>query len=180
MIDYRVKLSKFLSYILRHDPDKYDLELDKNGYTDLGTVLGVLTNRFKNFKKEDLLRLVERDPKGRFEITSGRIRATYGHSIEVQPGPKSVTPPETLYHGTSSESMERILTEGLRPMDRQFVHLSVTRDDAYAVGSRHTDKPVILMIMAKKAHSGGIEFFKGGNLFLVKEVPAEYIEAENK
>ena len=178
MTDYRIKLSKFLSYILRHDPAKYDLELDEDGSVDLESVLGVLTNRFKNFKKEDLLRLIERDPKGRFEITSGRIRATYGHSIEVRPGSKSVTPPETLYHGTSGESMERILTEGLRPMDRQFVHLSVTKDDAYAVGLRHADKPVILMIMAKKAHSDGIEFFKGGNLFLVKEVPAVYIKVE--
>ena len=176
MHNYRIKLSKFLSYILRHNPDKYGLKLDKSGEANLEEVLVILKERFKDFKKEDLLRLVERDPKGRFDISKGKIRATYGHSIDVSPKSKSVTPPEVLYHGTSEESMERILTGGLKPMDRQYVHLSLDEKDAYAVGLRHSEKPVILKIMARKAFLSGIEFYREGNLFLVKSVPVEYIK----
>jgi putative RNA 2'-phosphotransferase len=176
MADYRIRLSKFLSYILRHDPDKYELELDEFGFADLEKILSVLKERFKNFKKEDLLRLIERDPKGRFEILSGRIRATYGHSVKVRPRSEIVTPPEVLYHGTSEESKEEILRDGLRSMDRQFVHLSATKEDAYAVGLRHADNPVILKIIAREASGAGIEFFKEGKLFLVKEVPSVYIK----
>ncbi|MFQ5952412.1 MAG: RNA 2'-phosphotransferase [Candidatus Omnitrophota bacterium] len=180
MFDYRIKLSKFLSYILRHDPGKYGLQLDKNGFTDLEKVLDVLRGRFKKFQKEDLLRLVESDPKGRFEISGERIRATYGHSVEVQPMSESVEPPEVLYHGTSEESMERIFADGIKPMDRQFVHLSLNEKDAYVVGSRHTEEPVILKIMARQASLDGLKFFKERNLFLVKEVPPVYIKKNNE
>jgi putative RNA 2'-phosphotransferase len=180
MNGYRIKLSKFLSYILRHDPDKYGLKLDKYGNAELDEVLGVLAQRFKDFKKADLCKLVERDPKGRFQITAGKIRATYGHSVQVQPKAKSVKPPEVLYHGTSKESVIRILTDGLEPMGRQFVHLSLNKDDAYAVGLRHDREPVILEIMAEQAYANGVKFFKEGNLYLVKSVPADYIKAREE
>ncbi|MGD2279371.1 MAG: RNA 2'-phosphotransferase [Candidatus Omnitrophota bacterium] len=178
MTEFRIRLSKFLSYVLRHDPGKYGLKLDKHGCADLEKVLSVLKERFKKFQKNDLTRLVERDPKGRFEISGNKIRATYGHSIEVQPVSEKITPPEVLYHGTSKESADEILKNGLKPMDRQFVHLSVNEDDAYSVGSRHTENPVILEIMAKEAFDDGVEFFKEGHLYLAKEIPAGYIKAE--
>jgi len=178
MPKYRIRLSKFLSFILRHDPAKYDLDLDKHGYTATEKVLEVLQKRFTHFKEEDLLDLVKADPKGRFEIKGDKIRATYGHSVEVVPEAESTLPPEVLYHGTSEESVERILSEGLKPMDRQFVHLSMTKKDAYMVGSRHTHEPIVLEILARDAAESGIKFYKEGKLFLAKEVPAEYIRAK--
>jgi len=177
---YRIRLSKFLSFILRHSPDKYDLSIDKNGYAEVDSVINILKPRFKNFKKEDLFELVKDDPKGRFEISGSRIRATYGHSINVVPRSESVEPPEILYHGTSKESAGKIIEEGLSPMDRQFVHLSVNEQDAYAVGSRHTEEPVILRIMARKAASEGIVFYKEGKLFLAKYIPKGYISVSGK
>ena len=177
MTNYRIRLSKFLSYVLRHDPQKYGLKLDQYGNADLERVQDILKKRFREFKKEDLSRLVERDPKGRFEVSGGKIRATYGHSIKVRPKSENTAPPEILYHGTSSESSERILSGGLNPMDRQFVHLSLNEEDAHMVGSRHTDNPVILRVLAAKAYADGIKFFKEGCLYLVKSPPAEYIES---
>ena len=177
MTNYRIRLSKFLSYILRHDSEKYGLKLDEYGNADLEEVQDVLKKRFREFKKEDLSRLVDRDPKGRFEISGEKIRATYGHSIRVKPKSKNIAPPEILYHGTSAESAKNILSNGLKSMDRQFVHLSLNEEDAHMVGSRHTDNPVILKILAAKAYADGIEFFKEGCLYLVKSLPAEYIES---
>ena len=81
-----------------------------------------------------------------------------------------------MYHGTSKDSVDKILAGGLRPMDRQFVHLSVNEKDAYAVGSRHDTEPVILKIMAGQAFADGIEFYKEGSLFLVKEIPGRYVK----
>ncbi len=178
MTIYSVKLSKFLSYVLRHAPDRYELELDENGYAPLEKVLNVLKGRFKYFKKEDLFELVKDDKKGRFEIAGKRIRATYGHSVDVKPASKSVAPPEVLYHGTSEENLKTILAEGLKPMDRRFVHLSLSMKDAYMVGLRHSQTPVILEIRARQANLDNIEFYREGKLFLAKYVPAEYIKVK--
>ena len=176
MAVYRIRLSKFLSYILRHAPHEYNLKLDKNGYAEIEKVLSILGEKFRFFKKEDLFSLVKSDRKGRFEIADNKIRATYGHSIEIAPKAKPVTPPEFLYHGTSGESAEKIASSGLRPMGRQFVHLSLNESDAYAVGLRHTENPVILKIMAKDASLRGVKFFKAGCVFLVEYVPGEFIK----
>lgn len=176
MDSHRIKLSKFLAYILRHAPGEYNLDLDKNGYADLDNVLEILSKRFRDFKKEDLSGLVENDPKGRFEIIDKKIRATYGHSVNVQPKGENVEPPEILYHGTSKENADIIFRDGLKPMGRKFAHLSTNEEDAHTIGLRHTRQPVILKIMAKKASQNGVKFFKEGNLFLTEFVPEEYIE----
>lgn len=163
---------------MRHAPQAYGLKLDKNGFAELDKVLDILKSRFRKFKREDLLDLVENDPKGRFEITSNKIRATYGHSIEVLPKGRPVVPPEILYHGTSRENAQKILGHGLKPMGRQFVHLSSNQEDGIKVGLRHSKNPVILKIMAKEASASGIEFFKEGALFLAKFIPKDYIKTD--
>ena len=175
MHSYRIKVSKFLSYILRHHPGKYDLAPDKNGFVSLKDVVEALKKRFKGFRDEEIFDLVSKDPKGRFEIKNEKISATYGHSIEVSHEAKERTPPEVLYHGTSPEGSDRILSSGLKPMNRQFVHLSLTESDAYMVGSRHSKTPVILKINALKASQDGIKFYREGNTFLAREIPPEYI-----
>jgi putative RNA 2'-phosphotransferase len=176
---YHTRLSKYLSYVLRHQPGEAGLTLDANGFADVEPVMAALRKRFKYFKREDLMDLVKNDPKKRFDLTEGRIRATYGHSVEVVPASVCVMPPEVLYHGTSSESAERILSEGLKPRDRQYVHLSVTLDDALAVGRRHTDAPVILRIESQRAAEDDIEFYKEGKLYMARFIPSEYIRRKN-
>lgn len=174
----RTRLSKFLSYVLRHDPAKYGLQPDKYGFVSITEVLRVLRKRFRNFREGELFDLIPNDPKGRFEVAGRKIRATYGHSYDVIPSALEEAPPEVLYHGTSRGSAEIILREGLRPMDRKYVHLSINADDARAVGSRHDEDPVILRIMASEAALAGIKFYREANVFLVKYVPKEFIASD--
>jgi putative RNA 2'-phosphotransferase len=174
--DFRIRLSKFLSFILRHDPSKYNLKLDKNGYAQVKDVLSVLKDRFSQFKEAELFSVIESDSKGRFELKDDKIRATYGHSIDVECPKENIIPPKVLYHGTSEGSAEVILREGLKPMQRRYVHLSESEEDARAVGLRHTFQPVILEIRAKEAHDQGLEFFKEKRVYLTKEIPASFIE----
>ncbi len=174
----RVKVSKFLSYVLRHDPGKYGLRTDKYGFVGITEVLDALRQRFRAFRDEELFDVVESDPKGRFEISGRKIRATYGHSIEALPFSGEEEPPEILFHGTSREGAERILREGLKPMDRKFVHLGINENDARAVGSRHDKNPVILKIAAGEASRGGIKFYRGANVFLTEYVPKEYVTGD--
>jgi putative RNA 2'-phosphotransferase len=174
----RTRLSKFLSYVLRHDPAKYDLRPDKYGFVSITEVLHVLRKRFRNFKEEELFELTRDDTKGRFEVAGRKMRATYGHSYDVIPYALEEAPPEVLYHGTSRENAEIILKEGLRPMDRKYVHLSINTADAHAVGSRHDEDPVILRIMAAEAALAGIKFYREANVFLVEYVPQEFISSD--
>ncbi len=171
----RIRLSKFLSYILRHNPQAYGLKLDKFGFVLLRDVHQVIRSRLPWVKQEDLFSLVEGDPKGRFELREGKIRATYGHSLGLENPSPSVLPPAKLYHGTSHKNLGRILVEGIKPMGRDFVHLSPTPEDALWVGKRHGGEPVILVIDARKAVQEGIEFKRWKNTFLVREVPKKYI-----
>jgi putative RNA 2'-phosphotransferase len=172
----RVHVSKFLSYILRHNPAKFNLRIDQYGFADINDILSILKQRFPVFNKEGLFELVSQDSKGRFEIIDDKIRATYGHSITVQLPNQPIKPPEFLYHGTSKKAMDLILKGGLKPMHRQFVHLSQNREDAIRrVGLRHTQEPVILKILAQDAYFKGIEFFKQANTYLARFIPEQYI-----
>ncbi len=172
-----IKLSKFLSFILRHHPEKFELKLDKKGFVAIDKLVNVIRQKFPNVTKETILQLVNSQEKKRFEIVNDKIRAIYGHSIKVDLGLPETEPPEFLYHGTSRKVVKQILTTGLKPMSRQYVHLSSTNEDAYKVGLRHDKNPVILKIRAKDAYKEGIKFYKTlDNIFLTKEIPPKFIE----
>lgn len=121
------KLSKHLSYILRHHPEEADLELDRMGFTDLNELLRSLKRTKHSWAgKSDIEFLIENSDKERFEIRSEKIRALYGHSVDVEISDPT-EPPSILYHGTSPRSLDSILEEGLKPMNRQYVHLSKSK-----------------------------------------------------
>lgn len=169
------KLSKHLSYLLRHHPEEAKLEIDRMGFTDLGKLLRSLKDtKYSWANKDDFEFLIDNSDKNRFEIRSGKIRALYGHSIDVEI--KDPTqPPNVLYHGTSPRSLESILEEGLKPMNRQYVHLSKSIKEAYQVGKRHHEEPVILKIDAKIAWDNGIKFYERPDVFLTKKIPPIYV-----
>jgi putative RNA 2'-phosphotransferase len=170
------KISKFLSYVLRHAPESFGLALDAHGYASIESVLKTLRRRYGQFEMEDLRRLVKMDTRGMYEIVGDRIRARYGHSVDAAPGSAPVRPPEVLYHGTAARNLNRILRDGLRAMRRQFVHLSTNVEDATAVGRRHSQNITLLKIWALKAHETGVEFYREGSVYLVKGVPPAFIE----
>jgi len=162
------RLSRFLSYILRHEPGKFSLSPNGDGYVPIDGLLDQIwkKDRWRRVTKQHIVEVVERSEKKRFEVISNKIRALYGHTFTTEIHYQSVTPPEYLFHGTARRNIEKIEQEGLLPMKRQYVHISTTREDAYEVGLRRDGNPVTLKISALKAHNQGIKFYKAGNLFL--------------
>ena len=172
--DLRVKVSKYMSYLLRHNPD--GLIMDEYGYVDLESLVKRVRERFQ-VDKDFILKIVEKSERQRFEILGGKIRALYGHSISVKLKLKEDAAKKKLYHGTTPEAASRILREGLKPMGRRWVHLSSTAEVAREVGYRRTRNPVILEIDAEKARRDGFKFYKATDkVYLCREIPPKYIK----
>jgi putative RNA 2'-phosphotransferase len=177
-----VELSKTLSYMLRHAPWEYELELDEQGWVPLEQVLAILRKNRKEWERleeKDLQLLIEQSTKRRHEISQGNIRALYGHSTPTKLLKLVAVPPTILYHGTSPQLAYIILKEGLKPMDRQYVHLSVDIQTAKEVSLRKSTCPKILVINANKAYQEGIHFYAGNeHVWLSDHIPPEFIMVE--
>lgn len=161
----QTKASKFLALVLRHKPDTIGLELDVNGWASIDELIAKAGAYGKKSLDRALIEKVLRDcDKQRYKISEDglMIRANQGHSISVQMNFKPVEPPEYLYHGTATRFIDSIRVEGLKPMSRQYVHLSADIETATKVGSRH-GKPHILRINAKQMHEAGQEFYLAEN-----------------
>jgi len=171
----QVKVSKFLSFVMRHGPQDYGLSLDKHGFVEFKTVLEIIKRRFPGLDEEDLKFIVANDSKRRFQIDGQRIRARYGHSVDVEPLEECLNIPDVLFHGTSPNSLSSILKEGLKPGKRRFVHLSLNVEEALKVGRRKDISPVVLKIDAKRASQDGLIFWKEANVYLAKTVAPQYI-----
>lgn len=180
-IDYR-QLSKTLSFALRHKPWLFELELDEAGWVAIKQLIAALqenNRKYRDVSLADIEALISEAGKQRFEMQDGKIRALYGHSASnsVQKIPSE--PPEYLWHGTSISMSKVILTAGLKPMSRQFVHLTMDVRIAREVASRKGEKVILLTIAALEAHQSGVVFYKGNeNVWLADVVPADYIKVD--
>jgi putative RNA 2'-phosphotransferase len=170
-----MRLSKFMSYILRHDPQKFGLEPDSHGFVGVRDLLTVLGDRYGVVDASDLERAVRDCPKRRFEIRGEKIRARYGHSIDVTLDIPPCQPPELLFHGTSPAMKDSILEEGIKPMRRKYVHLSKTTKEAFQLGHRKSKNPIVFTVEAREAHEEGIRFYDMDLIVLTEEVPARFI-----
>ncbi len=173
------QLSKTLAHALRHKPWLYELELDEDGWTAVSALLDGLhcRKRWHDITEADLQRIVDEQAKQRYEMTNGRIRALYGHSTDAKIRKEAAEPPAILYHGTAPETAVLILKDGLKPMNRQYVHLSADREMANMVGQRKNGRPTILHVMAIEAHQQDIIFYKGNErVWLADYVPPEFIQ----
>lgn len=176
-MDY-MKLSKEVSYILRHAPWEYELELDEQGWVEMEQLLYSLQQdkKWESVQAEDLDKMIAASDKQRHEIAGGRIRALYGHSVPRKIIKTEETPPDILYHGTAKRWVETILKDGLKPMKRQYVHFSADTETAKLVGGRKDSSPVILHIDAKRAAAAGVKFYHGNdNIWLADGLPPEFI-----
>lgn len=177
-MDY-MKLSKELSYALRHAPWEYELELDEEGCVEIPQLLVALHESpgWRNVTEEDLEKMIAGSEKKRHEMSAGRIRALYGHSIPQKITKIAAEPPRWLYHGTPGRAVASIMEHGLQPRQRQYVHLSADIDTARQVGQRRDNQPVILRVQAEQAAREGVLFYHGNdNIWLADVVPARYIE----
>lgn len=153
--------------------------MDEEGWASLPRLLEALRRRprWEGLDREDVREMQRRTDKRRYEIRDDRIRALYGHSLPGRLSKEEARPPDRLWHGTSPGAADRILEEGLRPMGRQFVHLSADRPTAREVGRRKTGEPVILAVRAGTAHDDGVGFYLGNEkVWLADRVPARWLE----
>lgn len=174
-------LSKEVSYVLRHVPSEYGLELDSEGWVEIEELLIGLRKKEKwsSIRSSDLVKMIDVSEKKRHEIKDSKIRALYGHSTNTKIIKSKAEPPKYLFHGTARRFIDSIKINGLKPKERQYVHLSLDKETAYEVGSRRDDKPVILRVEAQKAYRDGISFYVGHeNIWLSDIIPSKYIELE--
>ncbi|AJE41503.1 RNA 2'-phosphotransferase [Streptomyces nodosus] len=170
-----VKVSKYLSKHLRHQPEKIGLTLDEGGWVEIDALLAAAASHGFRITRDELDHVVVRNDKKRFAIEGGRIRAHQGHSIEVELGLPPAPPPAYLYHGTVPRHLDGIHAEGLRPMNRHDVHLSTDHGTATRVGARR-GRPVVLTVDAGAMHRDGHVFHVTANgVWLTRTVPPRYL-----
>ncbi|MCK8600144.1 RNA 2'-phosphotransferase [Desulfoferrobacter suflitae] len=177
MDKHLIKLSKFLSLVLRHKLRKIGLSLDEGGWASVDELIQRAREHGVPLDLETLQEVVEQNDKQRFTISDDgrKIRANQGHSIPVDLGLEPMQPPDQLYHGTSSRFLESIKLHGIRRRKRHHVHLSPDRETAFRVGQRH-GWPVVLTVLAGRMHQSGYLFYLSANgVWLVSQVPPEFI-----
>ena len=173
----KIHTSKFISLVLRHHPDAAGIALDPHGWADVAALLRGMTKAGFPADADMLEEIVRTDEKQRYSFNEDhtKIRANQGHSVAVDLELKPAEPPELLWHGTASRFLSSIMQEGLKPMSRQYVHLSPDIETAEKVGRRR-GKPVILQIDTKRMHADGFLFYRAENgVWLTGSVPVRYI-----
>jgi len=171
------RLGRFVSGLLRHFPQKFKLEMDKNGWVSFDALTRVVSRKYKWANKWIVKALVYSDEKKRYEIKNDKIRARYGHSVKVELSDLPEAQEKVLYYGTGEEEAERILEIGMKPVNQTFVHLSTTIEKSEEVARLRTDNPIILKIDAERAKKAGIRIIKANDyIALAEEIPPEYLE----
>ncbi len=172
-----VRLSKLLSLMLRHRPQEFDLEVDAQGFADLDAVVAALRKKDEGIGVADVEGIVDDAEKKRFEIVDGKIRARYGHSFRVDLALDVAEPPEALYKGVAPGDLDATLSAGLKPFDRQYVHLSYDADVAARLGRGGN---AVVRVDARSAHEAGVAFFDCGPTMLTELVPPEFLTLERE
>lgn len=172
------RFSRWMAYVLRHNPERFGLQPDRHGYVDLEAFMQIVQHRYPDQSSQRLRELVSSSSPGRFEVTGRQLRARYGHTIQAEPVGQPVEPPEALYYGTDTAHAAAVLIDGLNPLDRRVLHLSETVEDAMAITARKTDQPSVLRILAREAHRAGSLFYREASVYLVSHVPAAFLRPE--
>ncbi len=176
--EHNKSISKFLSLVLRHQPEEIGLSLNENGWADVAELMQKSARKGRHFSMEELEEIVASNDKKRFSFNEDKtmIRANQGHSVEIDLTLQAITPPNELYHGTAQKNLDSILEKGIQKMSRQHVHLSPDKETAFKVGSRH-GKPVILTINTAQMHQDGLLFYQSDNgVWLTEAVANQYIQ----
>lgn len=185
---HRSRLSRYLTLILRHKPNLVNMKIDEDGWsnisiTEIAENILSSSNGFDWLTAESIKEIVDTDIKGRYQINSnGYIRATYGHSIKIEPleSPDQIEDlPKILFYATDDNELNELLRLGIIPgmRDRIFLHLSIRKNDALQVARHHSRFPRIVKINVTLAHATGVRFKKVSPLIvLTDEIPPQFIE----
>lgn len=171
------KLGRLVAGALRHFPDDLGLEMSPRGWVDLDDLSEAIGTRYRWANKRLVIALVQSDPKERYEIREGKIRAKYGHSVDVNLDyPLNELP--DLYYGANEEEADRILEVGLKAATQRYVHLSTTSEKAWYVGTFRTNSPRVIRVDAKAAQRAGVKMMTVSDDIVISEnVPPEYLSS---
>ena len=183
--ELRNRLSHLMTYLLRHDPGAANLTMDGEGWVSIDEVVNAIKTRWNPrmyswLSIEHVLAVALMDPKGRFEVRDGMIRARYGHNKSLNVNIRYEVDNEvgTLYHGTTKDALTRIMHEGIKPMNRKYVHLVLDLKDAYEVAIRHSSDVVILKVNADCLRKSGQQvLIATDRVRLTSYVPPQCIES---
>jgi putative RNA 2'-phosphotransferase len=172
-------LSRILAGALRHFPDKLGLMMDGKGWVDINELIesiGLGRSGFNWLRIKHIEALVKTDPRGRYQIDGGMIRATYGHTIDVNPDDLPLAENDEFFYPVTEEEADMIIEGGLHPTDRKRVHLSGSVEKAMEAGRVRTDEPLILKIDGKKAMKDGLKIYHAGkDVYITDGIDAKYI-----
>lgn len=171
-----IQLSKAVAHALRHEPQFYSLKLDSEGWVMLSDLVSSLNTKGIIVADDAIMQMIEQSEKKRYQISDGRIRAYYGHSTDEKVIKHHSSPPDILYHGTITRSLNNILEKGILPMGRQYVHLSIDEETAKLVASRRQGELIIIKVKAQEAYKNNIQFYKEENgIWLAEPISSKYI-----
>ncbi|PPS43542.1 RNA 2'-phosphotransferase [Chroococcidiopsis sp. TS-821] len=173
----QVKISKYLSKHLRHQPERLGLKLAPGGWVKVDELLTACNKNAFPISRCELDEVVAKNDKKRFsfDVTGNLIRANQGHSVEIDLQLEPAIPPKVLYHGTGHKAVDLIQQHGLNRMSRHHVHLSPDIETARRVGARH-GHPVVFAIDATAMQQAGYTFYCSENgVWLVDSVPTDYL-----
>lgn len=172
-------VARTMAGVLRHFPERFGLKMDRHGWVDVREFIRAMVERQPRYhwlRVHHIVALIETDPKGRYQISNGKMRATYGHSFDVELDLPTDGIPDRLFYPATSEEVAILLETGIRPSDRRMVHLSKTAADAYSAGRVRTERPELLEIAADEMVRENITVYRAGRtVFTTKEVPARFI-----
>jgi putative RNA 2'-phosphotransferase len=172
-------LSRIIAGALRHFPEKLGLMMDGKGWVDISSLIeaiGTSRSGFNWLCIHHIEALVATDPRGRYQIDGGMIRATYGHTIDVSPDDLPLADLDELYYPVTEEEADIIIEGGLHPTDRKKVHLSGSIEKAIEAGEVRTEDPLILKIDGKKARKDGVNIYHAGtDVYITDGIDAKYI-----
>ena len=173
------QLGRIMAGVLRHFPERFSLSMDSHGWIDIRSIVEAVRarrNQFHWLRPHHVRALASTDPKGRYQLDVDKVRATYGHSLDVELDLPTDNIPGELYYPATEEEVEIILETGLKPSDRKHVHLSLAPENATDAGTHRTEKPVLLRVDAKGAIGSGVVIRRAGKtVFITKEIPAEFL-----
>ena len=179
MKDFEIdRVGRMMAGILRHFPERFNLKMDGRGWVDLDQFVAAIRESRQNYqrwlRREHIEALVETDEKGRYQIDGGMVRATYAHSVDVNLDDLPEANVEKLFFPVAEEEMDMVLETGLRPSDRNMIHLSATPAKAYSAGRVHMREPLILEVdVAKATRNGDFIFRAGKSVYITDAVEPE-------
>jgi len=172
-------LGRIIAGVLRHFPEKLGVMIDGHGWVDISEfveAIGVSRSGFHWLRNHHIEAIILTDPKGRYQIDGGMVRATYGHTIDVNLDDLPLADIGEFFYPVTEEEIDIVLEGGLNPIDRKNVHLSGTIEKAIEAGKVRTEEPLILRIDGKKAKKDGVKIYRAGkDVYITDRVDAKYI-----